>query len=439
MIVQPGAAAHEADDVPQLARRPVGVRDAGVSIAVRPFMVLSEDRGLEFLANGLAEDVIALLARVPGFFLIERALRSLSNPDVPTSVIAGQLGVRYVLEGSVRSNGDRVRVSTQLVEAAAGRILWSGKFEAPRAETPELQDDIARGIIIELEPALTQAEVGTSSAVSVRKMWMRGAASIRLTERARRRRLERNAPFWRHRVSCGGRSSSTPTSPLRARIAAFFWRSRKPPDSSSGTPSGPKRRPRQQKMRSRPMPAVPRSWATPGARFRNYLGQVERGAEILRQAVEMDPSNAQAEVALGAALALLGDLDSGIAHMRRGIKLRPRDRRLAFWGWLLGTFLLRANRAEEALEEARIAARRDPLLHLPPILEAAVHATAGQPELVQVALAAAKRLRPALTLREVEVSHGRHAAQILSEYWDAGSALPAQAEAERPEPNDRRR
>src|ERR1700733_15792928 len=54
---------------------------------------------------------------------------------------------------------DRVRVSTQLVEAATGRILWSGKFEAARAETLELQDDIARGIIIELEPALTRAEV----------------------------------------------------------------------------------------------------------------------------------------------------------------------------------------------------------------------------------------------------------------------------------------
>jgi len=130
------------------------------SIAVRPFMVLSEDRGLEFLANGLAEDVTALLARVPGFFLISRASSFVfRNPETPTSFIAQQLGVRYVLEGSVRGAGYQVRVSTQLAEAATGRILWSGKFEAERAETLELQDDIARGIIIELEPALTRAEV----------------------------------------------------------------------------------------------------------------------------------------------------------------------------------------------------------------------------------------------------------------------------------------
>ena len=60
---------------------------------------------------------------------------------------------------ALRGAGDEVRVSTQLVETATGRILWSGKYEALRAETLELQDDIARGIIIELEPALTRAEV----------------------------------------------------------------------------------------------------------------------------------------------------------------------------------------------------------------------------------------------------------------------------------------
>jgi len=130
------------------------------SIAVRPFVVLAEDRGLEFLATGLSEDVTALLARVPGFFLISRASSfAFRNPETPTSVVAQQLGVRYVLEGTVRGAGNQVRVSTQLADAATGRILWSGKFEAARAETLELQDDIARGIIIELEPALTRAEV----------------------------------------------------------------------------------------------------------------------------------------------------------------------------------------------------------------------------------------------------------------------------------------
>ena len=132
----------------------------------------------------------------------------------------------------------------------------------------------------------------------------------------------------------------------------------------------------------------------------------------------MDPSNAQAEVALGAALAMLGDRDTGIEHMRLGIKISPRDRRLGFWGWVLGGFLLRANRAKEALEEARIAARRDPRLHLPLILEAAAQATLGRTELARTALMSARRIRPKLTQREIEISHGRRAGKILAGVWD---------------------
>lgn len=147
------------------------------------------------------------------------------------------------------------------------------------------------------------------------------------------------------------------------------------------------------------------------------LGDTLRGAEILQQAVEIDPSNAQAQVALGAALALARDLESGIERMRRGIKLSPRDRRLAFWGWALGSFLLHAKRPGEALEEARLAARRDPRLFLPPVLEALAHAELGHIDAARASLALARRLRPDLTLRHVEISHGRRAAKALSDIW----------------------
>jgi adenylate cyclase len=119
-------------------RRPPGASERP-SIAVRPFTVLSEDRGLEFLADGLAEDVTTLLARVPGFFLVSRRSSfAFRNPETPTSAVAQQLGVRYVLEGSIRGAGDQVRASTQLVEVTTGRILWSRKFDTARAETLEL-------------------------------------------------------------------------------------------------------------------------------------------------------------------------------------------------------------------------------------------------------------------------------------------------------------
>ncbi len=130
------------------------------SIAVLPFDVLSDDSRLGFLADGLVEDVIALLARVPGFLVIARSSSFLfRGPKVPLVSAARQLGVRYVVAGSVRAIGDHRRVSTQLSDAETGQVLWSSRFDVGRHETEDLQETIARAVIAELEPALTRAEI----------------------------------------------------------------------------------------------------------------------------------------------------------------------------------------------------------------------------------------------------------------------------------------
>jgi adenylate cyclase len=411
------SADHANADAIQDVRPQIDVRTEGRSIALRPFIVLSEDRVLEFLANGLAEDVIALLARVPGFFVISRASSfAFQNPETPTSVVARQLGVRYVLEGSVRGAGDQVRVSTQLAEAATGRILWSGKFEATRAGTLDLQDDIARGIIVELEPALTQAEIAVIRRQRPHNVdawgyyhqaagalggsgWNEQAVSEALNFLRRALELDGNFALARAQL---------------ALLSALAQNTGLVEHSTERT---------QEALAAAEMAIAADAGSSEVLGYAGCalsdLGHAKRGIEILRQAVEIDPSNAQAEVALGAAQAMLGEREAGIARMRHGMKLSPRDRKLGFWGWALGMFLLRANRTEEALEEALIAARRDPRLYLPPILEAAAQATLGRTELARAALLAARRIRPKLTKHEIERSHGRHAARILLDVWDA--------------------
>jgi adenylate cyclase len=103
--------------------------------------------------------------------------------------------------------------------------------------------------------------------------------------------------------------------------------------------------------------------------------------------------------------------------MRHGIKLSPRDRRLGFWRWLLGVFLMQAGRPGEALDEARLAARRDPRLFLPPVLETLAHTALGEIDAAKASLTSARRLRPELTLGEIEISHGRRAAKTLADIW----------------------
>ena len=121
---------------------------------------MSDDRALELITNGLTEDIIALLARVPGFFVIARA-SSFIYSQQPTEIrqIGAELGVRYVVTGSARSSADRVRVTVQLVEAESGNQLWAGRYDVERGDTLDLQDEIARQIMTELEPALTKADL----------------------------------------------------------------------------------------------------------------------------------------------------------------------------------------------------------------------------------------------------------------------------------------
>lgn len=120
-------------------------------IAVLPFEVRGDDAALGFLADGLAEDVIAQLARVAGLLVISHSSsfefrrRTESLPD-----IALQLGVRYLVEGSVRQLGTQLRVSTQLVDAATARMLWSGQLQSQRQTAGALQADIVRCIVTEL-------------------------------------------------------------------------------------------------------------------------------------------------------------------------------------------------------------------------------------------------------------------------------------------------
>ena len=385
------------------------------SIAVRPFTVLSDDRELQFLADGLAEDVIALLARVPGFFVIAKASSfEFRNPDIPISVIAQQLGVCYVLGGSVRALGGQIRLAAQLAETASGRVLWSRQFDTERSSAIDLQDEIARGIIVELQPALTKAEIAVIRRRRPENIGAWGfyhqAGGALAANGWNARSVEEARGFLRHALELDANFALA-----RAQLALLMALAQ---NTALIEPS--------KSLHEEAVAAAELAIADDGGSSEvlgyagcaiSDLGDTNRGAEILKQAVELDPSNAQAQVALGAALALSGDLDGGIARMKQGIKLSPRDRRLAFWGWALGGFLMRAKRAAEALEEAKLAARRDPRLFLPPVLETLAHIALGQADAAKISLVSARRLRPELTLREIEISHGRRAVKALADLW----------------------
>ena len=129
------------------------------SIAVLPFDNMSGDPNQEFLCDGMSEEIITALSKVPYLLVIARnSTFSYKGKPVKIRQVAENLGVRYVLEGSFRKAGDRVRVTAQLIDAIKGHHLWAQRYERELKDIFALQDEITMKIITELQVKLTEAE-----------------------------------------------------------------------------------------------------------------------------------------------------------------------------------------------------------------------------------------------------------------------------------------
>lgn len=129
------------------------------SIAVLPFTNMSSDPEQEFFADGMAEDIITALSRYRWFFVIARnSTFTYKGRAVDVKQVAKELGVRYVLEGSVRRGGDRIRVTGQLIDAETGNHIWAERFDRNIADIFAVQDEISEQIVSAIEPELGAAE-----------------------------------------------------------------------------------------------------------------------------------------------------------------------------------------------------------------------------------------------------------------------------------------
>lgn len=129
-------------------------------IAVLPFTNLSGDPEQEYFADGITEDLIAALSRCRWLFVIARnSVFTLKGRAVDIKQVSRQLGVRYVLEGSVRKAGNRVRITAQLVEAVTGADIWAGRFDRDLMDIFALQDEITESVASAIEPSLQAAEI----------------------------------------------------------------------------------------------------------------------------------------------------------------------------------------------------------------------------------------------------------------------------------------
>ena len=129
------------------------------SIAVLPFANMSSDPEQEFLADGIAEDVITALSRYPSLFVIARnSTFTYKGRAIDVREVGRELGVRYVLEGSLRKAGNRIRVTAQLVEAETGNHVWAERYDRDLADIFAVQDEISQAVTVAVAPTIDGAE-----------------------------------------------------------------------------------------------------------------------------------------------------------------------------------------------------------------------------------------------------------------------------------------
>jgi adenylate cyclase len=130
------------------------------SIAALPFTNMSGDVEQDYFADGMVEDIITGLARIKWLFVIARnSSFAYKGKSVDVKQAGRELGVRYVLEGSVRKAGTRVRITSQLIDAQTGAHLWAERYDRPLDDIFALQDEITLSVIGAIEPSLRQAEI----------------------------------------------------------------------------------------------------------------------------------------------------------------------------------------------------------------------------------------------------------------------------------------
>jgi adenylate cyclase len=289
------------------------------SVAVLPFANMSGDPEQEFFADGIAEDVITALSRYPSLFVIARnSSFTYKGRAVDVKEVGHELGVRYVLEGSLRKAGNRIRVTAQLVDAETGRHVWAERYDRDLADIFALQDQITEAVTIAVAPAIAEAELQRA---------MRKPPQNLDAWAAYQRGLWHQARF------------TAEDNPLAQQ---FFQQAIDLDPSFSGAYSG----------LAAALSVAATAFATAD------LAEASRSAEgLARRAVALDPANAEAGAYLSWTLILRGDLEGALSEAERALALAPN---LAWARQTNGAALIFSGRPREGLAALETALRLDP-------------------------------------------------------------------------------
>jgi TolB-like protein len=365
------------------------------SIAVMPFQNMSGDREQEYFADGIAEDVITALSRMQWLFVIARnSTFTYKGRSVDIRHVGRDLGVRYVLEGSVRKAGSRVRITGQLIDASTGMHLWADAFDGDLADVFELQDRVTVRVVSAISPTLEKAEIERAKrkptdsltaydcflrAKACMYQWT-GAGSeeaLRLFKQAR----EIDPAF-----AC---AYSMAAGCYWLRIASG-WIS----DLDREKAEGAELARRGARLGENDAVAL----AASAHAFAYVVHDLDTAAVFVERALTLDPNLAAAWACSGAVRVWLGEPDTGIEHLSRALRLSPLDPLMPRWLNMIGFAHFLAGRYDEAVLWGTRALRDQPDFLAALRLVAASNACLGQMDQARATMTRHLQLDPTMSL-----------------------------------------
>ncbi len=369
------------------------------SIAVLPFENLSGDPEQDYFADGVVEEIIMALSRMRWLFVIARnSSFTFKGRVVDVKQVGRELGVRYVLEGSMRKAGNRVRIAGQLIDAATGVHLWAERFEGTLEDIFDLQDRVTANVVGAIAPRLEQAEIERAQRKPTESLdaydyFLRGMAAFHQ---------------WTREGSAEALSNFYRAIEIDPKFASAYGMAARcyPQRKTSGWLVDPAVEASEAERLAWRAAELGRDDAmalcTAGFTLA-YVGRdLDKGNALIDRALELNPNLAWAWLYSGWVKVWIGEPERALEHIARSMRLSPHDAQLSRMQTATAYAHFIAGRFSEALSWAEKAFREGPEQVSAIRILAASSAMAGRQEQAMKALGRLRELDPTLRLSNLK-------------------------------------
>jgi TolB-like protein/class 3 adenylate cyclase/Tfp pilus assembly protein PilF len=356
-----------------------------LSIVVLPFANLSHDRDQQYLADGITDDVTTDLSRIPDMVVISRNTAfTYRDKPVDTRQLARELSVRYILQGSVRRSGNRVRVNTQLIDAENDVHVWAERFDQAADDLFRLQDDVTSQIAVALDLELVGAEAArAASNPDALDYILRGRAA-----------LNRGSTPDNFAEAIRLFETALALDPSSVGARAFLAHALTGRILEQITGTSPGDLDRAEQLVDEALAVSPRYSLAHLVKGQVLRARQRYDAAIpeYETALALDRNSVLALAALGHCRFFSGAIEGAIAAQEEAIRLSPRDPRISNLYWRIGMVYLLQSRTDEAVQWLEKARSANPRLPGPHAWLAASYALRGETARAAAELAEARQL-----------------------------------------------